>query len=357
MTPPSSAAATLARRRCGTSDLTLPALGVGCWAFGGGGYWGAQSQTDVDAVVRAAIDHGGGFFDTAEAYNAGASERALGAALRGVPRDQVIVCTKVSPHHAAPAALVAHCEASLARLGLDYVDLYMVHWPITAQSIRHFTREPIAMPSVSDAFAALDGLRRVGKIRHIGVSNFGRRQLDEALATGVPIVVNELPYSLLTRAIEREILPHCRARGVGVLGYMSLLQGVLSDRYVRLADLPEYRRRTRHFDARSTPLSRHGTAGAEADTEATLHAIRGVARRLGLTTADLALKWACAGEGITSSLCGARNIAALEANLRAAAEPLAPDVIAELNVLTAPLLAALGPSFDYYENPAHDRTA
>lgn len=334
----------------------LPALGVGCWAFGGGDYWGPQSQADVDAVVHAAIDLGCGFFDTAEAYNAGASERALGAALRGVPRDQAIVCTKVSPHHTAPATLVAHCEASLARLRLDHIDLYMVHWPITAHAIRHFTSEPAAVPAVPEAFAALDRLRRAGKIRHIGVSNFGRRQLDEALATGVPIAVNELPYSLLARAIEREILPHCRARGVGVLGYMSLLQGVLSDRYAHLADLPEHRRRTRHFSADSTPLSRHGTAGAEVETEAALQAIRGVARRLGLTTADLALRWACAGEGVTSSLCGARNVAALAANVRAAAEPLAPEVIAELNALTAPLLAALGPSFDYYENPAHDRT-
>ena len=121
--------------------------------------------------------------------------------------------------------------------------------------------------------------------------------------------------------------------------------------------LPEHRRRTRHFDGRSTPLSRHGTAGAEAETEASVQAIRGVARRLGLTTSELALKWAVAGEGITCSLCGARDVAALRENLRAAAEPLAADVVAELARLTDPLLAALGPSFDYYESPANDRTA
>lgn len=353
----SSTLSSLAVRRCGSSDLMLPVLGLGCWAFGGGDYWGPQSQSDVDTIVRHAIDHGCNFFDTAEAYNGGASETSLGHALRGVARAQVIICTKISPSHTAPAEVVAHCEASLRRLQTDYVDLYMVHWPITASSIRHFSAQAAPTPSVSEAFAALDGLRRAGKIRHIGVSNFGRRHLTEALATGVPIAVNELPYSLLARAIENDVLPFCRERKVGVLGYMSLLQGVLGDRYRRLADLPEYRRRTRHFNATSTPLSRHRTAGAEAETEAALEAVRGVARRLGMTTAELALKWACSGEGITSSLCGARDVEALQANIKAALEPINPAVRAELTRLTQPLLERLGPSFDYYEHPENDRTA
>lgn len=343
-------------RRCGSSNLMLPVLGLGCWAFGGGDYWGKQSQTEVDAVVRYAIDHGCNFFDTAEAYNNGASETSLGQALRGVNREQVILCTKLSPSNAAPQNVIAHCEASLRRLQTDYLDLYMVHWPITAQSIRHFTSEATSTPSVADAFGALDTLRRAGKIRHIGVSNFGRTKLIEALATGVPIAVNELPYSLLTRAIELEILPFCKERNIGVLGYMSLLQGVLGDRYARLSDLPEYRRRTRHFHSGSTPLSRHGTTGAEVETEAAVEAIRRVARRCGMTTAELALKWAFAGEGITSSLCGARDVAALQENIKAATEPLDPEIWSELKQLTQPLLDRLGPSFDYYENPENDRT-
>lgn len=343
-------------RSCGSSSLRLPILGIGCWAFGGGDYWGAQSQDDVDAVVRHAIDSGCNFFDTAEAYNGGASEISLGVALRGISRERVIVCTKISPSNTAPEKVVAHCEASLRRLQTDYIDLYMVHWPITAHSIRHFTPEPVATPSVPDAFEALSSLRRAGKIRHIGVSNFGRRHLAEALATRVPIAVNELPYSLLARAVELEIMPYCCDKGVGVLGYMSLLQGVISDRYAKLADVPEYRRRTRHFSAASTPLSRHGTPGAEAETERALEGIRRVARRLEISTSDLALRWAFAGPGITSSLCGSRNVAALAESVRAALQPLDPAVVAELNGITQPLLEALGPSFDYYENPANDRT-
>jgi aryl-alcohol dehydrogenase-like predicted oxidoreductase len=343
-------------RQCGKSNLKLPVLGIGCWAFGGGEYWGAQSQSDVDAVVRCAVDQGCNFFDTAEAYNQGASESSLGLALRGIPRNQVLVGTKISPSNVAPEKLVAHCDASLRRLQTDYLDLYMVHWPVTAHSIGHFASGNVPVPSVTEAFQTLEQLRRAGKIRFIGVSNFGVTKLSEALATGVAIAINELPYSLLTRAIEIEILPFCRAQGVGVLGYMSLMQGVLTDNYPAFADIPEWRRRTRHFDSRRTPQCRHGLPGAEPETSAALENIRAIARKHDMTMNELALKWAFAGSGITSSLCGSRNIKQLQLNIKAASETLDSEIIEELNQATQPLLEKLGPSFDYYENPANDRT-
>jgi aryl-alcohol dehydrogenase-like predicted oxidoreductase len=343
-------------RQAGKSKLRLPVLGMGCWAFGGGEYWGARSQQDVDAMVRYTVDQGCNFFDTAEAYNQGASESSLGLALRGIPRDKVLVGTKISPSNVAPEKLVAHCEASLRRLQTDYIDLYMVHWPITAHSIGHFAIGNVPVPSVPDAFQTLERLRQAGKIRFIGVSNFGVAKLSEALATGVEIVINELPYSLLTRAIEIEILPFCRDQGVGVLGYMSLMQGVLRDNYPAFADIPEWRRRTRHFDSRRTPQCRHGLPGAEPETSAALENIRAIARKHRMTMNELALKWAFAGNGITSSLCGSRNIRQLQLNIKAALETLDQEIIGELNRATQPLLEKLGPSFDYYENPANDRT-
>ena len=135
----SYAAPRVARRPCGRNGLTLPVLGMGCWAYGGGEYWGAQSQQDVEAVVRCGMERGCNFFDTAESYNDGASERALGQALQGIPRDKVLICTKISPSNVEPHNMAKHLEASLQRLQTDYVDLYMVHWPITAHSIQHFT--------------------------------------------------------------------------------------------------------------------------------------------------------------------------------------------------------------------------
>ncbi len=345
-------------RKCGRFDLQLSALGIGAWSFGGGGgdYWGPQSQADVDAVVRSALDQGCNFFDTAEAYNDGASEASLGRALKGIPRDKVVIGTKISPSNTEPKTLSEHCEASLRRLQTDYIDLYLVHWPITARGIRHFTRENIPTPSVPRAFETLMRLQRAGKIRYIGVSNFGREKLDEALATGAEIAINELPYNLLCRAIELEILPYCRSKGIGVLGYMALMQGVLGDSFPTIESVPVLRRRTRHFDSRRTPQCRHGLEGAEPETQAALDAIRALARKHGMATSDLALKWALAGQGITSSLCGIRNLEQLRVNMRAASQALAPALIEELNRTTQPLLDKLGPSFDYWENPANDRT-
>ena len=275
-------------------------------------------------MVRFAVDEGRNYFDTAEAYNQGASESSLGQALRGIPRDKVLVGTKSAPRTRPRMCLVAHCEASLRRLGTEYIDLYMVHWPITPHSIVHFHPEPMATPSVPDAFATLARLRQSGKIRRLGVSNFGREKLDEALATGVGIVVNELPYSLLTRGIEHEILPHCRRRGVGVIGYMALMQGVLAGIYPTLDDVPVWQRRTRHFDSRRTPQCRHGTRGVERETTQALEAIGRIAERHGLGMAEISLRWAMAGEGITCSLCGTNSIEELKQNLAAARSPLAP---------------------------------
>jgi aryl-alcohol dehydrogenase-like predicted oxidoreductase len=117
-----------------------------------------------------------------------------------------------------------------------------------------------------------------------------------------------------------------------------------------------WQRRTRHFDSRQTPQCRHGLPGAEPETNAALENIRAIAGKHGLTMPELALKWAFAGQGITSSLCGSRNIKELQMNVKAASDPLAQETVDELNRATQPLLEKLGPSFDYYENPTNDRT-
>ena len=118
-------------RRCGTHDLKLPALGIGSWAFGGGDYWGPCDQAQVDEMVRYAVDHGCNFFDTAELYYGGGSETSLGLAIKGMDRGKVLIASKISPSNTEPNKLAEHCEASLRRLQTDYLDLYMVHWPIT----------------------------------------------------------------------------------------------------------------------------------------------------------------------------------------------------------------------------------
>lgn len=344
------------QRRCGTSDLHLPVLGLGCWAFGGGDYWGSQNQHDVTRTVHCAADKGVNYFDTAEAYNEGRSEESLGIAIQELPREKLIIGTKVSPENTAPHAIIGHCEASLRRLGTDYIDIYMVHWPIVPYAVAHSDSDG-RCDAVSDAFASLMKLQRHGKIRHIGVSNFGRAYLDEAQNTGAEIVVNELPCNLLCRAIEQEILPYCRSMGVGVIGYMALMQGLLADIYPTLDDVPLWQRRTRHFNySRAGDLCRHKEDGAEHDTSQALVSIHDIAVDLDMTMPEIAVKWAIAVNGITCTLVGARNESELKNNVNAASRPLDADTFDLLNAVTEPLFRKLGPSIDYYEHSAHDRT-
>jgi myo-inositol catabolism protein IolS len=330
-------------RSCGESGVEVSVLGIGCWSFGGaeGDYWGARDQRDADTVVAAALDCGVCFFDTAEGYNDGRSEEALGRALTG-RRGRAVIATKVSPHNAEPGVLREHCEASLRRLRTDYVDVYMLHWPIRDR--------PLA-----DALAALAELKAAGKIRAIGVSNFGPRQLTEALDTGAAIDVNQVNYSLLSRAIEFEILPLCRRHGAGVLAYSPLMQGLLTGKYRTFDELPPVRARTRHFSGHREG-SRHGQAGAEALVFRTVEGIRALAAEVGMPMTHLALGWCIARSGVASVLAGTRNVSQLRQNAAAAAAALDEDVVGRLDELTDELKAALGPGADYYTGVEDSRT-
>ena len=180
-------------RRCGQTDLVLPSLGIGCFSFGGGSYWGEQSQSDVDDVVACALDRGVYLLDTAETYNGGESEIALGRALRG-RRDQALIVSKIQPDHAYAAEVRRYCDASLQRLQTDRIDAYLIHWPLNTNALRHYTSDSeklAAPPRLPDTLHVLKELQREGKIRYLGVSNFGVTQLTEALAVGVPLAVNE----------------------------------------------------------------------------------------------------------------------------------------------------------------------
>lgn len=344
-------------RACGSSDLKLPVLGVGCFSFGGGAYWGGQSQRDVDEVVAVALERGINFFDTAESYNGGASEIALGKGLRG-RRDAALIGSKIQPDHAYGDEVRRYCEASLSRLGTDRLDVYMLHWPLNANSLRHFTTDEKRLdnpPGIAEALLAMDALRREGKIRYVGVSNFGVAQLAEAQAVGVPITLNELPYNLLARGAESGLLPACTGNGVGILGYMSLAQGLLTGKFKTFDELPPVRTRTRHFRG-DRAGSRHGGAGFEADTLAALQNLRQIAEAIGRPLGDLALAWAIAHPAITCTLVGARNRAQLEANVRAAQFELSAEVRSDCDRVTDQLRQKLGAGSDYYQSIGNSRS-
>ena len=131
------------------------------------------------------------------------------------------------------------------------------------------------------------------------------------------VAVNELSYNLLCRAIEYDVLPFCHENGIGVIGYFALLQGILAGKFPALNDVPDRRKRTRHFNSESSRESRHGEPGAESETNTSLEAIRKLSEKSGLTMSELAVKWILANPAITCSLVGSRNIQQLENNVKA----------------------------------------
>ena len=326
-------------RELGTSGVEVSVLAHGAWQLGDPQYWGQDSNADEQAAVNASLDAGINLFDTAESYGNGASEQALGKLL-GPHRKDVYIASKVSPSNCAPADLRTSCEASLKRLGTDFIDLYQVHWPIRD------------VP-VADAYGELERLREEGKVRFIGLSNYGPRDLTEWFAHGAA-VSNQLGYNLLFRAIEYEIVPKCQQLNVGILVYMPILQGLLADRWDSLDDIPEARRRTRHFSNQRSAV-RHGEPGCEQLTIEALAGIREVCRELGRPMAHIAIAWLLAKPGVTSVIIGGRKPHQLERNIEAATLDLSPETVARLDEATSPLKEYFGASWDMWQSPVNSR--
>ncbi len=326
-------------RKLGSSDMDVSVFALGCWPFAGGKVWGYQDDAASIATVHAALDAGINFFDTAEGYEAGHSERVLGKGIAG-RRGEAVIATKVSPSHLAHGDVIAACEQSLRNLQTETIDLYQIHWPNWEVPLE-------------ETVAALQQLKAQGKVRAIGVSNFGVRDLGDMLALG-ECVTDQLPYSLLWRVIEREIQPLCVDHGVGILCYSPLAQGLLTGRYASADEVPDGLARTRLYAA-SRPMSQHGEAGCEAEVFAALDEVRRIAGGLGQPMAAVALAWVRDQPGVSSLLIGARSPQELAWNLPALDVTLPADAKAELARVTEPVKAKLGPSPDPWLTPSRVR--
>ena len=319
-------------RKLGTADIEVPVMALGCWPFAGGVVWGEQDEGESIATVHAALDAGINFFDTAEGYEEGHSERVLGRGLAG-QRQQAVIASKVSPNHLTPEGIAAACEQSLENLQTDYIDLYQIHWP------NH------DIP-IETSWRALEDLLTAGKVRALGVANFASDDLADLVAVGRP-AADQLPYSLLWRAIEFEVLARCRERDIGLICYAPLAQGLLTGRYAAADEVPDGLARTRWY-AGSRPLAKHGEPGCE---EAVFYAIAGIrdgSERVGAPLASVALAWVLKQQGVTSLLVGARNPDELARNLPALALDLDAATMAELERLTGPIKEALGRNLDMW---------
>ena len=289
-------------RQLGRSGVRVSVIGVGTNQFGG-----KVDQKGVDELVRAAVDHGINFFDTADIYQEGRSEETLGSALEGL-RSEVLVATKVAmkmgegPNDvgASRHRIMASVDASLARLRTDYIDLYQIHqWD--------------ADTPLEETLRALDDLLRSGKVRYIGASNFAAWQLARAnvmaeLRGWTPFVTVQPHYHMLERELERELGPYCEAHGVGILPYFPLAGGFLTGKYRRGEPAPEGSRGTL-----SKYVQRYMTE-ANYDVIETLAAW---AREREHTLGELAHAWLLAHPRVSSVISGATRREHIDANTRA----------------------------------------
>ena len=326
-------------RTLGDSGINVSEIALGCWPFAGGSYWGRQDDPASIATVHAALDAGIILFDTAEGYEEGESERVLGRALKK-RRQEAIVATKVSTENLASADVVTACERSLSNLGTDYIDLYQIHWP------NHDV-------PIEDTARALQRLKEQGKIRAVGVSNFAVRDLTDMLGAG-ECVTDQLPYSLLWRAIEHEIQPVCVERNVGIICYSPLAQGLLTGRYRNADEVPEGLAQSRWYSCRR-PNANHHEPGVETEVFDAVDTLRRLAEEAGLSMAILSLAWVRAQPGVTSFLVGARSPDELAWNLPVLEVALPAELQERLSAATDLVKRKLGTNPDMWLTPGRMR--
>jgi hypothetical protein len=317
------------RVRLGRSDLRVSPIAFGTWQLGGD--WGATDENAAIAAIRHAADSGINFFDTAQGYGFGASERLLARALSGRPRDQVVIATKggLRPtpgggvaRDASPAWVKKGVDESLRALGTDYVDLYQVHWP-----------DPNT--PFSETAAALAEVVGAGKVRHVGVSNFDAAQIEEFSAT-VPVETLQPPYHLFRRDIEQSVLPYTLAHDIGVLVYGPLAHGLLSGAMTTDTTFAPGDWRASSDVFRGEPYRRN------------LRVVEALQRfaevELGTTASGLALAWTLANPAVQVAIFGTRNPRHVDDAIAASQLTLDASALRRIDEIVADEVPVGGPS-------------
>jgi aryl-alcohol dehydrogenase-like predicted oxidoreductase len=318
-------------RQLGDSDLKVSAITFGAWAIGGW-MWGGTEANDAVKAIRASIDEGVTAIDTAPIYGQGLSEELTGEALKGLDRTKVQVLTKFGMRwdlakgslafnskdnagnaidiykYAGKESVIEECENSLKRLGTDYIDLLQIHWP------------DVTTP-IDETFEAVLRLKEQGKIREAGVSNYNVAQMKEADKT-IKLASNQVPFSMVERTIENELVPYCIENKKGILAYSPLQRGILSGKM----------RPGHQFGEGDT---RAGSKFYQADNlnriNAFLDQIRPMAESKSVSLAQLVIRWTINRPGITVALVGARNAEQAIQNARAINVKLSAEEMKYIN--------------------------
>jgi aryl-alcohol dehydrogenase-like predicted oxidoreductase len=319
-------------RQLGHSGLRVSALTLGTMTFGGRGHWTRVGATEVDTATRQVdmcLDAGVNLIDTADVYSDGLSEEVVGKTLKG-RRDRVLIATKarfamgdgpndagLSRHH-----LIRACEASLRRLGTDYIDLFQVH-------------EWDGHTPLEETLSALDHLVNSGKVRYIGCSNYSAWHIMKALGISERknlqrFISQQIHYSLQARDAEYELVPVALDQGVGILVWSPLAGGLLSGKYRRGQDMPEG---SRHLTDWNEP-----PVHDEDQLYDIVDVLVEIGEAHGVSAAQVALAWTLGRPGVATVVVGARTEEQLADNLGATDLTLANDERARLDEVSAPRL-------------------
>jgi len=308
-------------KQLGNSDLKLTPIGVGAWAMGGSGWafaWGPQDDDDSISAIRAALDRGVNWIDTAAVYGLGHSEEVVGRAIKGLANPPYVFtkCARIwNERREIGKSLKAdsirrEVEASLRRLQIERIDLYQIHWPEPDEQIE-------------EGWTAMAQLKAEGKVRYIGVSNFNVEQMRRAQAIA-PITSLQPPYSMVSPEIEESILPYCGAHNIGVLAYSPMKSGLLSGAMTRerVAELPadDFRRRTPNFQE---PLFSRNLALVEL--------LREIGARHGRSPGEVAIAWVLRRTEVTAAIVGMRSARQVDGVIAAAEFRLPAAEIAEID--------------------------
>lgn len=296
----------LEKRTLGKSGLPVSPIALGAWAIGGW-MWGGADKKDSIRAIHACLDHGITSIDTAPIYGFGHSEQVVGEAIKG-SRDRYEIMTKAGMRwegtegeyffttndnsgihrdiykYSGRDSLIAECEESLKRLGTDYIDLYQIHWPDQTTPIE-------------EAMEAFRILMEQGKIRAAGVSNYSVEQMEQA-SGGVELSSNQVPYSMVRREIEQDVVPWCLDNNCGILAYSPLQRGLLTGKIT-----PDYP----FAPGDSRPETPHFKINNLIHTNKFLDKIRPMADEKGATLSQLVIAWTLRQPGITVALVGART--------------------------------------------------
>lgn len=284
-------------RQLGKTDLFITPLGFGSWAVGGGGWqfgWGAQDDRESIAAINGALDLGMNWIDTAAVYGLGHSEEIVAQALKGREKRPYIF-TKCSmvwddqgkiSHSLKRESIRREVEDSLRRLQVETIDLYQIHWP-----------DPEA--DIEEGWSALSELKREGKVRYIGVSNFNVNQLQRAMAID-RVDSLQPPYSLIHPDVDDEILPFCECNGIGVIVYSPMMSGLLTGKMTRerINNFPEDDWRKRNAEFLEPRLSRNLWLA---------ELLKNIGRSHGLSAAEIAIAWTLRLSEVTGAIVGGRN--------------------------------------------------